>query len=624
MKRQDLEELFYGRRDHERRFTQDFPVLPDVWFAYARDESEDWHKNDRLSLLLTPHNTTDAPCLAQALRARVEAGPSTGTKPRILCNESVVLAEFSFLDLLRVALPLSDWWQRVIAPVIPPGRRWKYQQILALAHKLSQHEPGKRFGVCEPKLVRKLVAIIGAIECARNGTARRSDAKDAKEESPTGAEVEAFARLFDGVAAAAKDSAGLLWSVSRNRNADTSVWRSRLAVKADAVSKLFDVTAADICWAVLDTGIDATHPAFKPPKPAAGRKQPASNGRLREFQSRVVKTYDFLRLKELLDPEVKVEIKGKRTGLPAAKLKELQDELEHNLTCGRAVDWDVLEPFLRMPHVKGKGQGKYTLPEDSHGTHVAGILAANWQDAPKHTSLEGPLIGICPGIELYDMRVLGEGADEFTIIAALQFIRHLNAHKDLMVIHGVNLSMAVQHDVANFACGRTPVCEECERVVASGVVVVTAAGNRGFNKLPTADGDATGDYRYISITDPGNAESVITVGSTHRYMPHTYGVSYFSSRGPTGDGRTKPDLVAPGERIDSCSIGGDYETMDGTSMAAPHVSGAAALPMARNRELIGQPQRVKEILCRSATDLGREPRFQGAGMLDVLRALQTV
>src|ERR1035437_3471892 len=102
MKRQDLEELFYGRRDHERRFTQDFPVVSAVLFASSRGESAGWHKNDRLSLLLTPHNTTDAPCLAQALRARVEAGPSTGTKPRILCNESVVLAEFSFLDLLQI------------------------------------------------------------------------------------------------------------------------------------------------------------------------------------------------------------------------------------------------------------------------------------------------------------------------------------------------------------------------------------------------------------------------------------------------------------------------------------------------------------------------------------------
>jgi hypothetical protein len=74
MKRQDLEELFYGKRDHERRFTQDFPILPDVCFAYARDEAENWKKDDRLGVLLTPHNMTDAPTLAKALRNRLHGG----------------------------------------------------------------------------------------------------------------------------------------------------------------------------------------------------------------------------------------------------------------------------------------------------------------------------------------------------------------------------------------------------------------------------------------------------------------------------------------------------------------------------------------------------------------------
>jgi len=117
---------------------------------------------------------------------------------------------------------------------------------------------------------------------------------------------------------------------------------------------------------------------------------------------------------------------------------------------------------------------------------------------------------------------------------------------------------------------------------------------------------------------------VITVGATHRYWPHTYGVSFFSSRGPTGDGRLKPDLVAPGEKIRATVPGGEWGDLDGTSMAAPHVSGAAAMLMARYSELIGQPRKIKDILTRSATDLGRERTFQGHGMLDVLRAFQSI
>jgi len=122
---------------------------------------------------------------------------------------------------------------------------------------------------------------------------------------------------------------------------------------------------------------------------------------------------------------------------------------------------------------------------------------------------------------------------------------------------------------------------------------------------------------------------VITVGATHRNWPHTFGVSFFSSRGPTGDGRLKPDLVAPGERIRApfpggYDRGGDWGDLDGTSMAAPHVGGAAAMLLARYSELIGQPRRVKRILCDTATDLGRERSFQGHGMLDVLRAFQSI
>lgn len=56
------------------------------------------------------------------------------------------------------------------------------------------------------------------------------------------------------------DAAGVLWGISVNRRASTSIWRSRLTVKADAAARLFDASTAGIRWAVLDTGIDATHP----------------------------------------------------------------------------------------------------------------------------------------------------------------------------------------------------------------------------------------------------------------------------------------------------------------------------------------------------------------------------
>jgi len=264
------------------------------------------------------------------------------------------------------------------------------------------------------------------------------------------------------------------------------------------------------------------------------------------------------------------------------------------------------------------------VPRHPHGTHVAAVIGGDWR---KKDGLpdDHDMIGMCPDIELIDIRVLGSDgtADEFSVLAALQFVRYLNSYGNKPFVHGINLSMSLRHDVMNYACGRTPVCEECTRLVDTGTVVVSAAGNEGHSSFLTTTGERE-NFRSISITDPGNAEAVITVGATHRNRPHSYGVSYFSSRGPTGDGRVKPDLVAPGEKITAAVPGDDLDTFDGTSMAAPHVSGAAALLMARHDELIGDPDRIKQVLCDTATDLGREPFFQGHGMLDTLRALESI
>jgi len=216
-----------------------------------------------------------------------------------------------------------------------------------------------------------------------------------------------------------------------------------------------------------------------------------------------------------------------------------------------------------------------------------------------------------------------------------------------MLVHGVNLSVGYDFEPEWFACGQSPLCVEVDRLVRSGVVVVIAAGNSGYGFVTTDQNIPASAGLSLTINDPGNAELAITVGSTHRDMPHTYGVSYFSSKGPTGDGRIKPDLVAPGEKVISCEssqmpealarkatkkkptvdeagVVARYREMSGTSQAAPHVSGVIAAFLSIRREFIQRPEEVKRIFMSTATDLSRERYFQGRGLVDVMRAIQSV
>jgi serine protease AprX len=109
------------------------------------------------------------------------------------------------------------------------------------------------------------------------------------------------------------------------------------------------------------------------------------------------------------------------------------------------------------------------------------------------------------------------------------------------------------------------------------------------------------------------------------------------SKGPTGDGRYKPDLLAPGEKIISCAVVNSelvkretdnsecsYFENSGTSMAAPHVSGAVAAFLSIRSEFKGEAEKLKQIFTSTATDLGRDRYFQGAGLVDLMRAIQSV
>ena len=613
-----------------RRFTQDAPVLPDVWIEYAKSPEERARLRrpaasepyPPIRLLLTPFREVSPGQIAADLRQRLQVerrsagwkqfGHRPDSVPRIVYNQTTVAATLYFEDLVRIVLPMTAWWRGVTA-------KWDIEDLRKRATTVadamvdpensSQTDRLERLGQSLPPDVLWLIRVAGALAVVRKHGKLPSPFDDRQRIGS--ARTSDWKRLVDAVYDAVRgvspyEGGAPIYSISLNRDAAPTIARSTLAIKADAARLLFSIKCDKLRWAIVDTGVAADHQAF--------RKQ--SGG------SRVEAVYDFTGLDLLLDPHTKDvprRIK-KRLGTRqhGKMLRERLRTLNTSLTSGKSIDWQLLEPLLKVEAT----DADFPPPHD-HGTHVAGILAADWRK--EDSGAPDDLRGVCPDILLYDLRVLdGQGqGDEFSVMAALQFIRYLNTTSEYMIIHGVNLSLSIPHDIANYACGRTPVCNESERLVASGVVVVAAAGNQGYRRYATDDG-STEAYNSISITDPGNAETVITVGATHRYRPHTYGVSYFSSRGPTGDGRSKPDLVAPGEKITAPLPFNSYGIKDGTSMAAPHVSGAAALLMARHHELIGEPQRVKQILMTTATDLGRERYFQGSGMLDVLRALQAV
>lgn len=384
--------------------------------------------------------------------------------------------------------------------------------------------------------------------------------------------------------------------------------RSVATVKADAAFRSYAATGEGICWAVIDSGIDAGHPHF------GGPRNPAM---------------------ETLTHASVTELHRDFTG-PAHPTKETRDAA---LT------------------------DRY-----GHGTHVAGIIAGGWTAAPpdafrvyEHVFVSDPrgddsadvtstqtrtlggsaqLRGIAPLCKLVSLKVLddeglGRASD---VIRAMQYIREeVNGDPKILRIQGVNLSIGYEFDAEMFACGQSPLCLEVDRLVKSGVSVVVAAGNTGYGKV-AALSRASKISLSNSINDPGNSTLAITVGATHRDAPHLYGVSYFSSKGPTGDGRLKPDLVAPGERITSCAAGrylvsGGGQIPDevpayiddtGTSMAAPHLSGAIAAFLSIRREFILRPEEVKRIFMDSATSLGRERYFEGRGLVDLMRAIQSI
>jgi hypothetical protein len=590
MERSELATFFYGTGELPVPWATDCPVRFDVWAAFARSgpQGRD-HQVDAILAVNEEHG-------ARRILDRLRADVTLPLNP--IAAGSFVVARLTLDALVRIVLPLTNLYGLVrLAQDQPDERLIAMMHTDAAVPDLVDVEEGQERKQERRRhltwLLRLLREVARASETGEVGTAG-----DGSEQRVAGmlrgAVLDPEATQLRGLPSSRTTDRRRRFpvvSVTTNRSASSAVTRSRETIKSDAAESLFSVDCSSIGWAVLDSGIDALHPAFSDWDDSG--TDPQSRG------SRIVRVFDFVNARNRLEKEVLVD--GLIDWVRA--LPHLEMALPQ-----QRVDQFLVAPD--PPPARG-----YESPEDAHGTHVAGILGASWPQ--RHFR------GVCPTIRLYDFRVLdGTGrGDEFSIVAALQAVRYINEQAGRLVIAGVNLSLAVPHDVATHACGWTPVCIECDRLVRSGVVVVTAAGNSGFAGVTKTLGS---DYRPISISDPGNAELAITVGSTHRSNPHRHGVSYFSGRGPTADGRLKPDLLAPGEDIDGPVPGEGVAAMHGTSQAAAHVSGAAAMLIARYRELLGRPERVKDLLNSTATDLARERDFQGHGLVDVLRAMQAL
>lgn len=272
--------------------------------------------------------------------------------------------------------------------------------------------------------------------------------------------------------------------------------------------------------------------------------------------------------------------------------------------------WPHADLKNRIVAFKDMADGK-TEPYDNygHGTQVAGCAAGDG------TRSQGRIKGAAPAAGLVGVRITSVSE----AIAGLQWVIE---NKDRLGIRVVNMSLG---DAATQTFKTDPWAQAAEKAVKAGLIVVVSSGNEG-----------TG-HKQGSISTPGIDPEVITVGAmdTHKTRDtKDDGVAEFSSLGPTPfDKIMKPDLVAPGVDVfgplvpnskkDNPSrphVGRDYIALDGSSQAAPFVSGVAALMLQANPKLTQAD--VKDILTKTAQRYLPEAAYaQGAGVLDAAAAV---
>ncbi len=232
---------------------------------------------------------------------------------------------------------------------------------------------------------------------------------------------------------------------------------------------------------------------------------------------------------------------------------------------------------------------------NGHGTHVASTVAGTG------AASGGKYMGVAPAASIMVAKVLSDsgGGRMSDVMAGVEWAVQNGAQV-------LNLSLGSDGN----SDGRDALSTMCNAAVDAGKVVVVAAGNAG----PGAN----------TVGSPGAATKPITVGAS----TDSDGIANFSSRGPTSDGRVKPDIAAPGTKIIAARATGtsmgqpvdeNYTSAQGTSMATPHVAGLCALMLKANGALT--PADVKRILRDTAINLNLDANLQGQGRVDALAAV---
>jgi serine protease AprX len=281
---------------------------------------------------------------------------------------------------------------------------------------------------------------------------------------------------------------------------------------------------------------------------------------------------------------------------------------------GNAADFRGADGSSRVvANVITNGAAKTAGDGFGHGTHVAGIIAGNGFNRSKYDPLYGRYVGVAPDANLIAVKASDEAGNS-TVLDVIKGIQFVVDHKDDFNIRVLNLSLSSDTPTSY---RWDPLDAAVEYAWQHGIVVVAAAGNRGNV------GDAV---QYAPANDP----FVISVGGADEDGDYGKGErANWSSTGRTQDGFAKPDVMAPGAHIISvlapgsafaalcptCVFSGAYFKAGGTSMAAPVVSGAAALLLQARPNLT--PDQVKTLLMNTDKPI----KGSAAGEIDVEKAL---